>query len=173
MFTCLAPTSSPPQASHPVQHRLRRSSRTVWAHDRRWEREHRPHWSETTITKIKIVVMVFLLRVHILTWNNADMLVQKGIRPKDALLVAIRQNLSNWKIQKKQAKSFKIETRNGEKSFQQKIFPTAWFIIWNDQLDFQCLPSCSFSDLDFREEYVDGAEYLLKHEEDTHVEGQV
>ena len=27
--------------------------------------------------------------------------------------------------------------------------------------------------MDFREEYVDGAEYLLKHEEDTHVEGQV
>ena len=27
--------------------------------------------------------------------------------------------------------------------------------------------------LTFREEYVDGAEYLLKHEEDTHVEGQV
>ena len=24
-----------------------------------------------------------------------------------------------------------------------------------------------------REEYVDGAEYLLKHEEDTHIEGQV
>ena len=38
--------------------------------------------------------MVFLLRVHILTLLNADMLVQKGIRPKDALLVAIRQNLS-------------------------------------------------------------------------------
>ena len=33
--------------------------------------------------------------------------------------------------------------------------------------------SSSFTDLDFREEYVDGAEYLLKHEEDTHVEGQV
>ena len=29
------------------------------------------------------------------------------------------------------------------------------------------------NDLNFREEYVDGAEYLLKHEEDTHVEGQV
>ena len=27
--------------------------------------------------------------------------------------------------------------------------------------------------LNFREEYVDGAEYLLKHEEDTHIEGQV
>ena len=99
MFICLAPTSYTPQASHPVQHRLRRPSRTLWAHDRRWEREHRPHWSETTITKIKIVIMVFLLRVHIFIWN-ADMLVQKGIRPKDALLVAIRQNLSNWKTQK-------------------------------------------------------------------------
>ena len=50
------------------------------------------------------------------------MLMQKGIRPKDSLLVAIRSLVAQ--------------------------------------------PSCH------REEYVDGAEYLLKHEEETHVEGQ-
>ena len=80
----------------------------------------------------------------------ADMLVQKGIRPKDALLVAIRQ-------------IFCLPI--GKINFN--FWPKCKRYLYSSSI---CLGQKTFN---FREEYVDGAEYLLKHEEDTHIEGQV